>query len=51
MMIALNILSVAWIIVTWVRGGFLAALNVFAYGVLVAFTLLTFFESVGCLSR
>ena len=51
MMIALNLLTIAWIIATWVRSGFLAALNVFAYGTLVALTLLVFFESIGCLPR
>lgn len=36
MLIALNLLYFVWLIVTWIKGGFLAALNLFAFGLLVA---------------
>lgn len=45
MLIALNLLSTVWLIVTWRVSGFKAALNLFLYAVLIAFSAVVSFQT------
>ena len=50
MLIALNVLMLAWLIVTWVKRGFFAALNLFAYGVVASLGTVYYLQDLGRLA-
>ena len=47
MFVALNILALVWVIATWVKSGFFAALNLWLYGVLVGFGTMVYLAQSG----